>query len=81
MEIVQTSRAFGRAKGKKKGESTSRSTRSRSNSEVDSIVDTRSSLFTALDLNVVCILVIFDISRLYLNVVSICRAPHLVDRG
>ena len=53
-------RVFGNGKGKKKGEDSSRSTRSRSSREADPSVDTPSFLFTVLDLNVVCILIIFD---------------------
>jgi hypothetical protein len=54
-------RVFGKGKGKKNGEGSSRSTRSRSSREDNPSVDTPSSLFTVLDLNVLCILVIFDI--------------------
>jgi hypothetical protein len=53
-------RVFGKGKGKKRGEGSYRSTRSRSSREVDPYVDTPSSLFMVLDLNVVCILIIFD---------------------
>jgi hypothetical protein len=54
-------RVFGMGKGKKKGEGSSRSTRSRSSWEADPTIDTPSSLFMVLDLNVVYLNVFFHL--------------------
>jgi hypothetical protein len=52
-------RLFGKGKGKKKCEASSRSSQSRLSREDDPSVEAPSSLFMVLDLNVVCILMLF----------------------
>jgi hypothetical protein len=66
VKSMQMLRVFGMRKGKKKGEGSSRSTRSRSSREAGPTINTPSSLFMVLDLNVV-----------YLNVVYLNVFPFM----